>query len=155
MTKHQKQRLKKKNAEKDSLRRKITEEDVIKTMSDIRKQEAEINARLDEREKEIEDKWQDWCEWFCHYSIPRICVGFFYSALQTGKIFLTKGAMESFMDKLSVEMQSVIDMVGEGESDLDRFDYYAELLEKEGYAVPVWAQKGDLEKKWEEEKREK
>lgn len=151
MTKHQKEKMKRKNAQKDSLRRKITEGDVIKAMSDIRKQEAEINEKLAQREREIEEKWTDWCEWFCHYSVPRLCVGFFYSALMTGKVFLTKGAMESFMEKLSVEMQKVIDMVGEGETDLDRFEYYANLLEQEGYAVPTWAQKGDLERKWEEE----
>lgn len=144
MTKHQKEKQKKKNREKDSKRTRLTVADAERAQSDLRRLEAEANARLDSRCAAMEDEWDSWVAWHNAYTIPRICAGFYLAALKAAKKRLIKTALEDFMDELSTVMQAVIDDAGDGSLE-EAFDRVAEELKAEGYEVPVWAQREDLE----------
>lgn len=145
MTKHAKEKQARKNAEKDARRRRLTEQDILRAESDLRRQEAEINAKLQAEEESLEDKWAEWTDYYNRYTVPRLCVGFFWSALKIIRKYLTKDAARSFMDDLSEAMQEVIDKCGETNN--EAFEDYKRDLEEQGYETPTWARASE----WEEE----
>lgn len=144
MTKHQKEKQARKNAAKDARRTRLTVADAERVQADLRKQEAEANARLAEQCAAMEDEWDAWVAWHNAYTIPRICAGFYLAALKAAKKRLIKSALEDFMDELSSVMQGVIDDAADDGLE-EAFDRVADELEAEGYEVPVWAQMEDLE----------
>lgn len=143
MTKHAKQKQAKKNAAKDALRRRLTERDIVLAQADLRRQEAEINAKIAQEKEGLEDKWAEWTDYYNRYTVPRLSVGFFWSALKIIRKYLTKDAARSFMDDLSEAMQEVIDKCGETNN--EAFEDYKRALEAQGYETPVWARASEWE----------
>lgn len=153
MTKHQKMKNAKHNAEKDAKRRRLTVAEMEKLKADVRRQEAEANARLQEAADGLEDTWTDWTATYNLYTVPRLSAGFYYAALQAAKKRLIKSQVALFMDELSEAMQEVINAAGADadeavniESVDKQFNLIKEKLEAEGYAVPEWAQLDDFDK---------
>lgn len=85
MTKHAKEKQKRKNAQKDAQRAHLTIADAQRIKADLRRQEAEANARLAEQCAAMEDEWDSWVAWHNAYTIPRICAGFYLAALKAAK----------------------------------------------------------------------
>jgi len=143
MTKHAKEKQARKNAEKDALRRRLTQADLIKAESDLRRQEAEINARLSAEVEGLEGKWAEWTDYYNRYTVPRLSVGFFWAALKIIRKYLTRDAARTFMDELSGVMQEVIDKCGETNN--EAFEEYKRDLEAQGYETPNWARASEWE----------
>lgn len=147
MTRHAKEKLARKNAAKDAGRRRYTAAEIERIKSDIRRQEAEANARLKAEADNLEVTWQQWTDYYNRYTVPRLCVGFMWAALKIIRKYLTKSAAESFMDELGATMEAVIDKCGE--TNCAAFDDYKAELEQMGYEMPVWASADEwVEQKW-------
>ncbi|MBQ0165371.1 MAG: hypothetical protein KBS75_09285 [Bacteroidales bacterium] len=146
MTKHQKDKIARKNAAKDAGRRTYTAAEIDRIRSDIRKQEAEANARLKAEADALEEKWAAWTDYYNRYTIPRLCVGFMWAALKIVRKYIAKPFVDQFIDELGVTMQEVIDRCGE--TNCEAFDEYKADLERLGYETPVWASVDE----WEEQK---
>ena len=152
MTKHQKQKQARHNAEKDAVRRRLTVAEMEQRFSDMRRQEAEANARIQEKVESFNDDMYNYMATHNMYTVPRLCAGFFYAALQAAKKRLIRSQVELFMDELSEEMQKIVNEAGDAEAEgidpqnVDRaFNEIARKLEAEGYAVPEWAQLDDFD----------
>lgn len=144
MTKRQKEKQAAHNARKDSMRRKLSEKEMAERFADLRKQEAAANARLKEGYDNLEDAWYNWVATHNLYTVPRLCAGFYYAALQAAKKRLIKSQVELFMDEMSAAMQEIVNEAGSGSVNAT-FEEIREKLEAEGYAVPEWAQPDDFE----------
>lgn len=143
MTKNAKAKLARKHAEENARKSHYSIEEVERIKSDVRKQVAEANARIEEERNAMSDQWDEWCAWWNQFVIPRLSVGFYYAAYQIANKYLIKTTMELFMDELSAVMQDLINEVADTE--LDSYNLYKQKLEDAGYSVPAWAEQEDLE----------
>lgn len=138
MTKIQKKKNAAHNRAKQDLKAHVTKEDIAKIKSDIRRQEAEANERIQEKAQTLEDQFRAWTDDYNQTVAPALSLGMLLSVCRVSSKWLAKDIREAFFDDVCKEMQSEIDAIGERRHTWKQLQQ--ELLEKYGYEVPLWAE---------------